>query len=243
MTEEEVATEISLAIDALVNVCKGRAQESAFFAKSRKEQKYFRDGFIVGVLAQLKQHGAPNDWKTLLKKLNFHNTDWSDLDWIETTSGRSGSISKAVANACFESVFGDSSLPAGTRDMFDMFQGSNAKLTIEYAEVGDDEKVKRSTKKVHEMELVHGRLVDTLTLSANQRWIKIRNNSPNVGTFKFNPQGIAAELDLEASAFKSGRIFTVEEVRKLKKMFKLVVISELYGGVQHQKTLQIKFDA
>lgn len=243
MSEEEVAAEISLAIDALVNVCKGKPQDSAFFAKSRKEQKYFRDGFIVGVLAQLKQHGAPGDWKTLLRKLNFHNTDWADLDWIETTSGRSGSISKAVANASFESVFGESSLPAGTKDMFDMFQGSNAKLTIEFAEVGDDEKVKKSTKKVHEMELVHGRLVDTLTLSPNQRWIKIRNNSPNVGTFKFNPQGIAAELDLEASAFKNGRIFTVEEVRKLKRMLKVVVISELYGGVQHQKTLQIKFDA
>ena len=243
LTEEEVATEIALAIDALVNVCKGKAQDSAFFAKSRKEQKYFRDGFIVGVLAHLKRHGAPHDWKVLLKTFNFHNTDWSDLDWIETTSGRSGSISKAVANACFDNVFGESTLPSGTKDMFDMFQGSNAKLTIEYAEVGADEKVKRSTKKTHEMELVHGRLVDTLALSADQRWIKIKNNSPNVGTFKFTPQGIAAELDLEASAFKNGRIFSIDEVKKLKKMLKFIVVSELYGGVQHQKTLQIKFDA
>jgi hypothetical protein len=242
MTEEAVATEISLAIDALVIVSKGKAQDSAFFAKSRKEQKYFRDGFIVGVLAHLKRQGAPEDWKTLLRSLNFNVTDWSDLDWIETTSGRSGSISKAVANACFENVFGESKLPAGTRDMFDMFQGSNATLTIEYAEVGDDERVKRSTKKVHEMELVHGRLIDTLALAPNQRWIKIRNNSPNVGTFKFNPQGTAAEFDLEASAFKDGRVFTNEEIRKLKKVLKLFVISELYGGVQHQKTLQIKFD-
>lgn len=243
MTEENVAQEISLAIDALVNVCKGKSQESAFFAKTRKEQKYFRDGFIVGVLAYLKLHGAPKDWKTLLRQLNFHETDWTDLDWIETTSGRSGSISKAVANACFENVFGETTLPSGTKDMFDMFQGSNAKLTIEYAEVGDDDKIKKSTKKIHEMELVHGRLVDTLLLSPNQRWIKIRNNSPNVGTFKFNPQGIATELDLEASAFKNGRLFTVEEIRKLKKVLKLVVTSELYGGVQHQKTLQFKFDA
>jgi hypothetical protein len=243
MTEEQVATEISLAVDALVSVAKGKASESAFFAKNRSEQKYFRDGYIVGILAYLKKHGAPDDWQVLLKKLNFHKTDWSDLDWIETTSGRSGSISKSVANACFEKVFGDACLPEGTQDMFDLFQGSNAKLTIEYAEVSEDEKVKKSSKVTHEMELVHGRLIDTINLKANQRWIKIKNNSSNVGTFKFNPQGIAAELDLDPSVFRNGRIFTIEEIRKLKKAVKLIVVSELYGGVLHQKTLQIKFDA
>lgn len=242
MKEEEVAREISFALDALIQVSKGKASESAFFAKNRNEQKYFRDGFIVGILAHLKKHGAPADWVTLLKKLNFHKTDWSDLDWIDNTSGRSGSISKSVANACFEKVFGDGVLPTGAQDMFDFFQGSDAALTIEIAEVSDDDKVKKSTRVTHRMELVHGRVIDTLSLRSNQRWIKIRNNSPNVGTFKFHPQGIAAEFSLEHPAFRNGRIFSLEEIKKLKKLLKIVVVSELYGGVEHQKTLQVKFD-
>ncbi len=242
MEEEEVAKEISLALDALVNVSKGKASESAFFGENRNEQKYFRDGFIVGILAYLKKHGSPDNWTTVLKTLNFHKTDWSDLDWIDNTSGRSGSISKSVANACFEKVFGDGVLPTGVQDMFDYFQGSDAALTIEIAEVSDDDKVKKSTKITHRMELVHGRVTDNVVLRSNQRWIKIRNNSANVGTFKFNPQGIAAEFDLEPSVFRNGRIFSVEEIKKLKKLLKIVVISELYGGQVHQKTLQIKFD-
>lgn len=242
MKEEEVAREISFAVDALIQVSKGKASESAFFAKNRNEQKYFRDGFIVGILAHLKKHGAPADWLLLLKKLNFHKTDWSDLDWIDNTSGRSGSISKSVANSCFEKVFGDGVLPTGAQDMFDFFQGSDAALTIEIAEVSDDDKVKKSTRVTHRMELVHGRVTDTISLRSNQRWIKIRNDSPNVGTFKFYPQGIAAEFSLEHPSFRNGRIFSHEEIKKLKKLLKIVVVSELYGGVEHQKTLQVKFD-
>ncbi len=242
MKEEQVAREISCALDALIQVSKGKASESAFFAKNRNEQKYFRDGFIVGILAHLKKHGAPADWAVLLKNLNFHKTDWSDLDWIDNTSGRSGSISKSIANACFEKVFGDGALPIGSQDMYDFFQGSNAALTIEIAEVSNEEKVKKSTKITRSMELVHGRITDTINLQPNQRWIKIINDSPNVGTFKFIPQGIAAEFDLEPSTFRRGRIFSVEEIKKLKKVLKMIVVSELYGGVVHKKTLQVKFD-
>jgi DNA gyrase/topoisomerase IV subunit B len=55
--------------------------------------------------------------------------------------------------------------------------------------------------------------------------------------------GSVKPTDEKIPIIRNGRIFTVEEIKKLKKVLKLVVISELYGGVLYQKTLQIKFDA
>jgi hypothetical protein len=239
----DLAEELSLAIFALIKTAKPPTLTSAFFVDNQHQQKYFRDGFIVGVCSYLLRNGAPQDWISVLKTLNFHKTDWDISSWVESTSGTAGTTSKKIANKVFESVFSEGKLPDNVTDIPSYLQGEECYLWI-YYKVADenDELVARGAQSQVEKCKISGLKTVIVSVPSSTRWIKILAPSKNYYGVDIVREGDAYNPEYGMDKFKRGRTFTTAELSKLKKELKLEVKADLYGGGELQRKLKIKFD-
>lgn len=243
LSEIEVAEQIALAMDALKRIVTGDKSESAFFGEASHEQKYFRDGFLAGVCAQLWANGKPRDWTKLLKALNFGETDWDVTSWVTRTGGRAGTVSKGIAFASFMRVFKDGKLPDGVPTMCDYLQGQASFLEVEYQEVTDQEKLVKGAKTIQRIELVGGVDRPQIRIPADCRSIKISSNCPNVGTVTIFRKDSPFDDEYSFSKFKRGRIFSQKELAKLKNKVVLDVKVELYGDNTRSRIVTLNFNA
>ena len=239
-TELELATEISSSLTALKAVVTSDVNRSAFFGDSG-EQKYFRDGFIVGVCQYLVNNGAPADWVDVLKSLNFDKTDWDVTTWVNGTGGKAGNVSKRIAFKCFSQIFKSAVLPTGTKDICDYLRGKNAYLKVDYQLLDDKNKLIPKSGQTIIVDLT-GREKDILPLPANARYIKITSPCGNVGpvSIALDAQPFAENYNFDS--FKKGRILEPNEIKTLKKKLGLKIRAEFYGDVAMQKQITFTFN-
>ena len=239
-TELQLANQIAASITALKAVTTSDATRSAFFGESG-EQKYFRDGYIVGVCQYLVENGAPADWVEVLKALNFDTTDWDVTTWVNGTSGKAGNVSKKIAFKCFSQIFKTGSLPASVKDMCDYLRGKNAYLKVDYQLVDDNNKIISKSAQTILVDLT-GREKDVVPLPANARHIKITSPCSNVGpvSIALDAQPFAENYNFDT--FKKGRILEPSEIKSLKKKLGLRIRAEFYGDVAMQKQVTFTFN-
>lgn len=244
LTPEELAEEISRATYSLVETAKGPHETSAFFGEGNYQQKYFRDGFLAGVCAYLLANGAPQNWIEILKKLNFHKTDWDVTAWVDNTSGSAGNTSRRIATKCFQEIFSKGVLPEKVEDICNYLQGGQSYLQI-YYKIADEngELITRgSTNQFKKCDLVGGVATIPVTLPKETRWIKIISPCSNVGGVEISREGNKSDQNYHTAQLKRGKIFDNAELVKLKKILSLEIMADLYGGISISKKLKIKFD-
>lgn len=240
LSEDELAKEISLAVVALKQMVTKDVQKSAFFGEGASEQKYFRDGYLAGVCAYLLSHGAPRDWVEVLKKLNFHKTEWEVGNWVQTTGGSAGTISKKIAFKCFEEVFRLGNLPDEVPDICSYLQGTASYLDIEYKLVDDDDNViPRSGQHLERFELATGLPRFVKSIPKNARHIKITSPSVNIGQITVHLKDKPFDSDYHFTAFKKGRTFERNELKAFKNKINLEVKVEFYGAVTFVKNVTL----
>jgi hypothetical protein len=240
-TELELAEEIAKAVSALRDVISKNIDRSAFFG-SIGEQKYFRDGFIIGVCQYLLENGTPANWVEVLRELNFDKTDWDVTNWVNGTSGKAGNISKKIASKCFQEIFKSGKLPEDIDDLCEYLSGKNAHLTLEYVLV-DDEDVKISRSNVTKQVDLGGLARSIESLPANARFIKITNPCNNVGQVSIALAEKPFDENFHFESLKKGRVLQKNELKGLKNKILLKIRAELYGDRTFQKELLITFNA
>jgi len=242
LTDEQVATEVALAVNALKNVIRRDVERSAFFGELRSEQKYFRDAFIAGVCAYLRENGAPRDWNAVLKELNFDQTDWDVSGWVNSTSGRAGTISKKLAFDCFEKVFADGSLPENVETVCELLQGAESFLKVEYKLLDDEDNPIRNSLNSFNLSLPGGLEKRAEDIPSNARWIKITSPCTNVGPVAISLKDKPFDERYSFKEFKGGRDFTANELRALKNKIVLNIKVDLYGDntIKKELTLNVR---
>lgn len=241
LNEESVAEQIALALHALKKTVLRDVNRSAFFAEpSQGEQKYFRDGFIAGVCSYLLENGKPTDWDRVLSDLKFPQTNWDVSSWVNSTSGRSGTVSKKIAFKCFTKIFADATLPNDVDDLCSYFAGQSAVLKIEYQLVDENDEIIPRTRQSIDLELSSGLEKIQKSLPVNARHIKITSPSANVGPVTIALNDKPYDETYSFNAFRGrGRLFPKVEVRTLKNKIVLNIKAEFYGDNTIKKQLTL----
>lgn len=239
LTENDVAEQIGLAVHALKSVVTRETDRSAFFGGQRSEQKYFRDGFISGVCAYLKENGKARDWLQVLKDLNFDHTDWDVSGWVNSTSGRAGTISKKLAFDCFDSVFQSGSMPENVDNICELLQGALSFLQIEYKLVDEEGNPVRNSGGKIKLELPGGIEKRSENIPLNARYIKITSPSKNAGPVSISLKEKPFDDQYSFSEFKKGKVFQSNELKALKNKIVLNIKVDFYGDVTIRKELTL----
>ena len=182
----EVASEIALAYHALTNVV-NLPQRSVFFGTT-EGQAIMQEAFIVGVLSYLGQFGHPSSnlqvdgtpvtWEYILKKLNFHQTDWNFAAWIVSLSGTVNTMSKKLAIAAFINSFRTLAIPLGCADLADFLRGSLASITLEFSELTAAGGISSRNR----IEQTYVRGAGTSVTLPTQKHVRIKRHSTNIGS-------------------------------------------------------------
>jgi hypothetical protein len=240
LSEDELAREIALAVVALKQMVKKDVSRSAFFGEGASEQKYFRDGFLAGVCSYLLSHGSPRDWIEVLHNLNFQDTEWEVGNWVQTTGGSAGTISKKIAFKCFEEIFKSGKLPENVVDICSYLQGTGSILDIEYKLVDDEDNIiPRSGYHLEPFELATGLPSFVKSIPRNARHIKITSPSVNIGQITVHLKDKPFDSSYHATAFKKGRTFEKNELKAFKDKINLEVKVEFYGARTFVKNITL----
>ena len=239
LTEEQVANEVALAVHALKGVVKRDVERSAFFGEARSEQTYFRDGFIAGICAYLLKNGAPRNWNEVLKELNFDQTDWDVSGWVNSTSGRAGTISKKLAFECFEEIFANGKLPENVASICEYLQGANSYLKVEFKELDAENNPIRNSGGSFLLNLPGGLEKRAEDIPANARWVKITSPCTNVGPVAISLKDKPYDENYSFQEFKKGKKFQNTELRNLKNKIVLNIKADLYGDSTIKKELTL----
>lgn len=242
LSDEEVANEVALAVHALKGVVRREVERSAFFGELRSEQRYFRDAFIAGVCSYLVKNGKPRDWNQVLKDLNFDQTDWDVSGWVNSTSGRAGTISKKLAFDCFEQIFSNGELPENVESICEYLQGAESYLKIEYKLLDEEDNPIRNSTNSFMLSLPGGLEKRAEDIPANARWIKITSPCTNSGPVAISLKDKPFDDNYSFNEFKRGKIFKPSELRSLKNKIVLNIKVDLYGDntIKKELTLNVR---
>ncbi|MCC5828560.1 MAG: hypothetical protein JJU36_03850 [Phycisphaeraceae bacterium] len=233
----DLARHIVLAHNALTQVVQAPQERTVFFANdSRYGQRIMQDAWFVGVLAHLANHCVPHSWVDLLRKLNFHTTDWNFSSWVQSLSGRESGRSRRLALRVFHQMFVDGKPPAGTTNLSNYLQGDSAELTLELSALSPAGRPQKKGRVVQSLPVA-----GTRSTQANQNThVKLRPNASNIsdifvhdGTVR---QGVPQEY---AKKLKRGIMLDPNHITQ---PWAVEVTSYHYGGVVSTTTLKkIKF--
>jgi hypothetical protein len=241
LTESDLAKEIAKSVSALRDIITKNVDGSAFFG-SVGEQKYFRDGYLIGVCHYLLNHEAPADWIQVLRQLKFHETDWDVSNWVNGTSGRAGNVSKKIASKCFQEIFTSGTLPENVDDLCDYLAGKNAYLKLEYQLVDENDEVIARSKESRQIEF--GGLTRIIeSLPSNARYLRITSPCNNVGPVSIALADKPFDENFQFESFKKGRVLQKNELKILKNKIILKIKADFYGDRTIEKELLITFNA
>jgi hypothetical protein len=242
LSDEDVANEVALAVHALKGVVRRDVERSAFFGELRSEQRYFRDAFIAGVCAYLVKNGRPRDWNRVLKDLNFDQTDWDVSGWVNSTSGRAGTISKKLAFDCFEQIFSNGELPENVGTVCEYLQGADSYLKVEYKLLDDEDNPIRNSASNFHLSLPGGLEKRAEDIPASARWVKISSPCTNAGPVAISLKDKPFDENYSFTEFKRGKIFKPQELRSLRNKIVLNIKVDLYGDntIKKELTLNVR---
>ena len=148
---EDLAKQVSLAFDSLQQIVTSTMAKSVFFGSGRYSHKIMCNAYLVGVLAYLREVNKEpndNDWKNLLKNLNFHQTDWDFQKHVHQGTGwdaKSGTLALDV----FSEIFTLEKLPTGVSDIWNYLSGDEMFVELEFKNIDEaGNAVNTSSKKL-----------------------------------------------------------------------------------------------
>lgn len=241
LSEEDVAASIGSAVYALKKIHKGDRKTSAFFGDVQNQQKYFKEGFIVGIGSYLLAHDRPRDWEKILKNLKFDEANWEVSSWVNNTSGAAGNLSKRIAFKCFESVFKNAKYPDGVEDIVEYLQGASSRLTIDAWELNESNKKIAKSHFSTSVEFAGNVDVITKSVPKDARIIQITNPSLNIGSMEIRNAKSPMDPFFYATEFRRGKELKEDDLGRNRQLSLLIKV-EYYGGRAISKTLNIKFD-
>jgi hypothetical protein len=134
---DKLALQISMAFESLKTTVSLPHDKTVFFGDKNYCHKIMCDAYLVGILSFLRKvntNPSEVDWDLLLKKLNFHQTDWNFQQHVNPNS-RWVDKSKNLAFDVFSQIFSDSSLPANVSNVWDYLSGDQMSIEIEFKHV------------------------------------------------------------------------------------------------------------
>jgi hypothetical protein len=229
----DLIAEFVAAFHALVASVSSPQQESVFFGQAQKhEQRIMQDAFIAAVLAAILERGAGQNWKDLLRDLQFPGTAWNFSNWTRTLNGSVGAWSRKLAIEVLSTAFRKTTLPTAQGNLADYFQGNEAEIELAFSRLtpsGNPTAVGRDS-----MKLVGGNTLSKQIAPA--RHVKIARKSTNIAKLELvdldspptNPRHLPA----------GGFILDSPQDRK---PLKLSVRMHLYGGTEKEARITISW--
>jgi hypothetical protein len=182
--------------------------------------------------------GKPNDWVRVLEDLNFNTTNWDVSGWSNSTSGRAGTISKALAFQCFEEFF-RTGLPEGVEDICEYLQGKKSYIKLEYKLLDEEDRQIRGSGSSILVELPGGLEKIARDIPANARHVKITSPCTNAGPVTIALKEKPYDEAYNVTAFRRGKDFSLAELKVLKNKIILNIKVDFYGDVTIRKELTI----
>lgn len=133
LSPADLAEQICLAHNALLQVVKAPQNETVFFGGQDYGQKIMQDAFFIGVYTYLLNYGKPANWKTVLEDLTFDSSNWNFRSWCASLGGKEQTNSRSIAIRLFSSVFRDKSLIPSSGTVVDFLKGNEAKVVIRFS--------------------------------------------------------------------------------------------------------------
>lgn len=229
LSPSDIAREIALAIQALIQNVSTPTQNSVFSGNGSKRQQPMEEGFICGVLARLYKH-PDTDWNSLLVNLRFPVTDW-EFGWVVTTGGNHGGVSKKIAKNVFVDAFEQGSIPHGSHDFVTYLQGDRASVHFTASHLSQSGNAAPGDKLTSSFDM--GGI--TVFSTGGRPHLKLRKPGPftsNIGKIKIVDP--ASPFGEEFSFAKLKRGIVLSENVTLK------VLAETYGGRSKELEITIK---
>lgn len=219
----ELAVEIAQSILSLARADSTTTTRSAFFGDAKFRQKYMEEGFVVGVLTYLHQHGAGHSWATLLDTLGFTTANWDFTGWVVTTGGNMGSLSKGVARDTFRRFFGAGQLPAGVGDIPTYLRGDSAQIVLRSSVPTPSGRAKKHGYVDHELPVSGVKKLDMGT----RRHLKLGKVSANIGQLEIREARDVFSTAYSARVLRRGIALPSGGGR-----LELLISASLYGGTK-----------
>ena len=224
-----LAKEIASALTALVSSVGTPPERSAFSGDGPKHHQYMEEGFIWGVLARLLKYPTTN-WKHLLDDLKFPVTDW-ELNWVKTTSGAAGNVSKKIARAVFVEAFELGVIPHGSDDLVTYLRGDKARVNFVASFLTPGNLAAQPNKKLDSIDIGGVGVLDT----GGRPHVKMQSPQPftcNVGKLKIQDPAIPFGNDITFASLKRGIRLTQDQ--------EMTLLAETYGGRTKEFDITIK---
>lgn len=229
LTPNDLAEQICLAHNALLQVVKAPHNETVFFGTPEYGQKIMQDAFLVGVFTYLLNFGKPNDWKNILEDLTFDASNWNFKSWCSALGGKEQTNSRTIAIKVFSSVFRNKSLIPSSGTLVDFLKGNEAKITIRFCSLSA--KDKPTVKGCQDKIVTSGNKLSPTVTPA--KYFKLVEETINIGKIEIidreHPPGKVIVYK------KSGEYLTPQMNNPLK----IEVRMYHYGGQESQATLEI----
>lgn len=238
LTPTELAVQISLAFAALKTCVKAPQNTSVFFGDGKYSHKIIIDSFLIGVLVYLRNVSkSPSlaGWTSLLKSLNFHQTDWNFQQHV-LSSARWVDKSKVLAIDVFTHIFEQAKLPPNVNDLWDYLSGDQLNIKLEFRAVNaagnaikknlQTAEYKRADKKTFAMgQKKYFKVVET---SKNAKHLELFDDkSSPVDPIKFKTSGEYLKLP------------KVDPANKNQDPLVLTIRCTLYGGIEERITVTL----
>jgi hypothetical protein len=235
---KQLAEQVSMAFIALKQNVKAPQDKSVFFGKGKQCHKIMCDAFLVGVLSFLrKQNMNPNkpEWVALLKKLNFHQTDW-DFQQHVISSSRWVEKSKSLASDVFSNVFANATLPDGVNDIWDYLSGDKMFVELEFKHVNSNGKAVQRDRHVAKF----GRGDKKTVPMHSRKYFRVCDRSVNAKHIEIVDEKSSPSAPI---IFKTTgehmREPKVRETNATQDPLVLTIKCTLYGGVEERLTISL----
>lgn len=203
---------------------------SVFFATDTSKQQFImQEAYLIAILSRALAEGSTPDYRPLLHKLNFHNTNW-DFSWVRSLSARANATSRKIAIAVLDRAITTGELPAGSSNLADHLRGNGAKVDLAFSKISPSGNPIAAGRIDHEV-LRGG--TTSVTVGTNPH-VKLLRTSSNVGEVVIHD----AHAPLKKYPL-GGRGMALAE--PLPKPLNILVQMYHYGDLSNQAEVQINW--
>lgn len=226
----ELAQELARAYLALHTSIRDHAT-SVFFGNQQSQQHIMQDAYFVGVLSRTLREGSTADYRPLLQRLNFQNTNWNFAGWIRNLGGRANTTSKRIAQRVLDEAMTTGALPMGSGNIADHLKGNGASVTFAFSQLTAARNPSAQGRILHDV--LRGSST-SVTVGTNPH-MKLYDQTSNVGQIKI--------LDQTRPLVEYNRILSPGLILddSLPRPLNIIVDMQHYGGLSSQADLQVNW--
>lgn len=233
LTPPELASQIARAYSDLWSVI-GNQSNSVFFGSTQSQQSIMHDAYLVGALACIIQNGAQTEWRTLLQKLMFHQSDW-DFSWVRTLSGPANTASKKIATNVLAEALASGNLPEGSNNIPDHLRGNGAYAKVAFSALTARDRPRQQGRQV--VKVLRGSTGSQVAIEHPH--VKVVEQSSNIGKIEVVDGSVTGRPVHYPPVLQGGMV--LKEGSSLPKPLELMFIMTHYGGLISQAELRVNW--